>query len=212
MDHITALKRAVEMLDHIGKGHSYDAAVYLEALNQFRETSTRPLDVSAIQQLAFDNGILVVDWINADSLHAHFPDLHPEHIPALLDELSTNTGDYPVDTDKVVDWITQAADRQSIDLYPLEEDLGTTNHRERCNELARSVGFSDAEDFLGYCHLHSLTERALFNGTQIGTMQKMAGFDEQGDQWLAFPQRWESCDMRDIIAEVRKLLNPNKKG
>lgn len=124
MDHITALKRAVEMLDQISQGKSYDADTYFEALNQFRDAAARPLDISAINQLAYDNGIVITDWYDAENIKARFPGVDPEDIPTLLSTMSTSIGelaDMALNNDQVEAWIIKCADQNGIELYTEDE-------------------------------------------------------------------------------------------
>lgn len=78
--------------------------------------------------------------------------------------------------------------------------------KEQFDILSKGIGFEDVEAFLGYVSIHSDTERALFNGTQIGTMLKMAGHDEKADAWLKYPKMFRSVDMNDLVKEARARL------
>jgi hypothetical protein len=78
---------------------------------------------------------------------------------------------------------------------------------EECDVLAKQIGFDDADAFLGYCVLHSMTERALFNGPQIGALQVMAGYEEIGRENMTFKDAWRSCDLRDLVAEARVRMD-----
>lgn len=63
------------------------------------------------------------------------------------------------------------------------------------------------EEFIGYCAIHSDTERALFNGPQVARMIRLAGRDE--DLARIWESRgngyWKSLDLSDLVAEARAL-------
>lgn len=58
--------------------------------------------------------------------------------------------------------------------------------------------FMDDDEFLGYCHLHSRTERALFSGVDVARLYKLAGREKHAPAGLN-PQGFFT--MREGIAD-----------
>jgi hypothetical protein len=90
---------------------------------------------------------------------------------------------------------------------------------QQCDEIARAAGWKDADDLIGYAAIHSDTERALFNGKQIGALQKMCGIctDDaelvaSGERWLASPDTWRSVDFGSVCREIRGALNAEREN
>lgn len=80
--------------------------------------------------------------------------------------------------------------------------------QEHCDLLATLAGFENTEDFLGYVEIHSETERAMFSGTQIGTIIKMSDPNAAGEYWLDNPSAFRSIDLRHYVEKVRERLKP----
>lgn len=68
---------------------------------------------------------------------------------------------------------------------------------EHCPSLA------PLDDFLGYCVIHSMSERALFNGAQIGILQLLAGDKENSAHWLRNKNQWRGVDLSGLVKEAR---------
>lgn len=72
--------------------------------------------------------------------------------------------------------------------------------------FTKAVDVADMNDetFLGYCHLHARTERALFSGVQIKRLYVLAGVeagapDVKDTDWLSMP-----ADVADPLIEAAR--------
>lgn len=68
-------------------------------------------------------------------------------------------------------------------------------------------------EFIGYCEIHSQTERALFNGPQVARLMRLAGKSHDGNVDLAAiwesrgSQYWRSLDLSDLCVIARCRLD-----
>lgn len=62
------------------------------------------------------------------------------------------------------------------------------------------------EEFLAYCESHSETERALFCGSQVARLLRLAGDPgDNAEEWeLHRAERWFSVDLSDLCKLARK--------
>lgn len=64
------------------------------------------------------------------------------------------------------------------------------------------------EEFIKYCALHSLTDRALFNGKQIARLLHLAGDPyKNADRWDESPSSWVSADLSEECRLAAAILN-----
>jgi hypothetical protein len=65
----------------------------------------------------------------------------------------------------------------------------------------------DDHEFIGYCEIHSTTERALFNSSQIARLLRLAGRYENAEEWEKLGgNQWRSVDLTDLCAEARQRI------
>ena len=68
----------------------------------------------------------------------------------------------------------------------------------------------DDRRFLDYCLSHSETSSALFSGTQIERILRLAGHEETANTWKGHGNLWRSCDLSGLVDEARERLNAKK--
>lgn len=60
------------------------------------------------------------------------------------------------------------------------------------------------DEFISYCETHSETPLALFNGTQVARLMRLAGHEEAARQWDPHPDLWRSLDLSDLCRKARQ--------
>ena len=79
--------------------------------------------------------------------------------------------------------------------------------REEMDTLAKLHGWESADSFLGYAQLHSQTERALFNGEQIGLALALSGEDlGRAEAWFQAKGQWRSVDLTDLVNKAYERM------
>lgn len=65
----------------------------------------------------------------------------------------------------------------------------------------------DDEDLIGYCELHSSTERAMFSKDQINRMIALAGFPEDFPKEVHLPWYSVHGEMKELCKLARERMN-----
>jgi len=86
-----------------------------------------------------------------------------------------------------------------------EHIVPSMTRRQKADQLAMSIGFSNANQFLDFAKTHSLSKHPRFEDRQIGIMLKIIG-DPTADFFLSNPHSSRFFDLRDIVGTARMQI------